>query len=167
MNKFPRQGLGYDVHELVEGRDLVLGGVRIPYERGLLGHSDADVLTHAVMDALCGALNLGDIGKLFPDTDPAYKDIYSLDLLARIAQLMHDKGYMVGNVDTVLCAEQPKLAPYRQEIQKNFARVLACDEEQISIKATTTEKLGFVGREEGMAAMATVLLFPRPEEEAV
>lgn len=163
MKKLPRQGIGYDVHELVEGRRLILGGVDIPFERGLLGHSDADVLVHAIMDAICGALCLGDIGKLFPDTDMKYKDIDSLVLLREVARHMREAGYEIGNVDSVVCAQRPKLAPHIARMRERIAEALGCDVSQVSVKATTTERLGFVGREEGFESMATVLLWPSEE----
>lgn len=156
-----RIGLGYDVHPFAEGRRLVLGGVDLPFERGLLGHSDADVLVHAIMDSLCGALCLGDIGKLFPDTDPAYLNISSMILLERVMARVQEAGYELGNVDVVVCAERPKLRPYIDEMRRRLAQVLEAPLEAVSIKATTTEHLGFVGREEGIAAMATVLLYPK------
>lgn len=159
-----RVGTGYDVHRLVEGRKLVLGGIEIPFEKGLLGHSDADVLTHAIMDALCGALCLGDIGKLYPDTDPKYKDISSLRLLRGIMDRVEDRGYTIGNVDVVVMAQRPKLAPHIDAMRKKLAEVMDCRVDQVSVKATTTEGLGFVGREEGMAAMASLLLFSKDEE---
>ncbi len=154
-----RQGVGYDVHELVEGRKLILGGVEIPFEKGLLGHSDADVLVHAIMDAICGALKLGDIGKLFPDTDQQYKDISSIYLLEKIREIMDEKHYTIVNVDSIVCAQRPKLAPYIENMCENIAGALHCEVDRISVKATTTEKLGFVGREEGYASYATVLLY--------
>ena len=153
-----RIGHGYDVHRLVEGRKLILGGVEIPWEKGLLGHSDADVLIHAVMDALSGAARLGDIGKLFPDTDPAYKDISSLKLLGEVARLLRERGWSVVNIDATLIAQAPKVAPYRQTMVDNIAGVLGVDAEQINVKATTEEKLGFTGDGSGMAAHAVVLL---------
>ncbi|WP_297789977.1 2-C-methyl-D-erythritol 2,4-cyclodiphosphate synthase [uncultured Anaerococcus sp.] len=153
-----RIGIGYDVHKLVEGRDLVLGGLKVDYKLGLLGHSDADVLTHAIMDAILGALCLPDIGNLFPDTDPAYKDIYSIDLLDRVVALMEERGYRIGNLDTVTICEMPKIAPIREEIRQILAKHLKCDIENISIKASTSEKLGFTGRGEGIEARAVVLL---------
>lgn len=153
-----RIGIGYDVHKLVEGRDLVLGGLKVDYKLGLLGHSDADVLTHAIMDAILGALCLLDIGNLFPDTDPAYKDIYSIDLLDRVVALMEERGYRIGNLDTVTICEMPKIAPIREEIRQILAKHLKCDIENISIKASTSEKLGFTGRGEGIEARAVVLL---------
>lgn len=154
-----RQGVGYDVHELVENRKLILGGVEIPFEKGLLGHSDADVLVHAIMDAICGALKLGDIGKLFPDTDQRYKDISSIYLLEKVRELMDERNYVIVNVDSIVCAQRPKLAPYIEEMCENIAKALKCSTDRISVKATTTEKLGFVGREEGYASYATVLLY--------
>ena len=153
-----RIGHGYDVHRLVEGRRLILGGVDIPWERGLLGHSDADVLTHAVMDALAGAARLGDIGKLFPDTDPAYAGISSLKLLEEVGKLLKEKNYAVVNVDVVLLAQAPKVGPYRQQMAENLAAALEIDEEQMNVKATTEEGLGFTGDGSGMAAHAVVLL---------
>ena len=153
-----RIGHGYDVHRLVEGRRLILGGVDIPWEKGLLGHSDADVLTHAVMDALAGAARLGDIGKLFPDTDPAYAGISSLKLLEEVGKLLKEKNYAVVNVDVVLLAQAPKVGPYRQQMAENLASALAIDVEQMNVKATTEEGLGFTGDGSGMAAHAVVLL---------
>ena len=153
-----RIGHGYDVHRLTEGRKLILGGVDIPWEKGLLGHSDADVLTHAVMDALSGAARLGDIGKLFPDTDSAYKGISSLKLLGEVARLLQDRGWSVVNIDATLIAQAPKVAPYRQTMVENLAGTLGIDTEQVNVKATTEEKLGFTGDGSGMAAHAVVLL---------
>lgn len=153
-----RIGHGYDVHRLVEGRRLILGGVEIPWEKGLLGHSDADVLTHAVMDALAGAARLGDIGKLFPDTDPAYAGISSLKLLAEVGKRLNEKRYAVVNVDVVLLAQAPKVGPYRQQMAENLAAALGIDVEQMNVKATTEEGLGFTGDGSGMAAHAVVLL---------
>ena len=153
-----RIGHGYDVHRLVEGRRLILGGVDIPWEKGLLGHSDADVLTHAVMDALAGAARLGDIGKLFPDTDPAYAGISSLKLLEEVGKLLKEKNYAVVNVDVVLLAQAPKVGPYRQQMAENLAAALEIDVEQMNVKATTEEGLGFTGDGSGMAAHAVVLL---------
>ena len=153
-----RIGHGYDVHRLVEGRKLILGGVDIPWEKGLLGHSDADVLTHAVMDALAGAARLGDIGKLFPDTDPAYAGISSLKLLVEVGRLLREKGYAVVNVDAVLLAQAPKVGPYRPQMADNLAQALGVGVEQINVKATTEEGLGFTGDGSGMAAHAVVLL---------
>ena len=153
-----RIGLGYDVHKLVENRKLILGGVEFQYEKGLLGHSDADVLVHAIMDAILGALNLPDIGNLFPDTDDEYKDIYSIKLLDKVVELMEEKSYKIGNLDTVIICEMPKIAPKREEIQKKLAEHLKTDIENVSIKASTSEKLSFTGRGEGIEARAVVLL---------
>jgi len=153
-----RIGHGYDVHRLVEGRRLILGGVEIPYERGLLGHSDADVLTHAVMDALTGAARLGDIGKLFPDTDPAYAGISSLLLLREVGCLLREKGFAVVNIDATLLAQAPKVGPYRREMEEKLAEALGVAAEQVNVKATTEEGLGFTGDGSGMAAHAVVLL---------
>ena len=153
-----RIGLGYDVHKLVENRKLILGGVEFQYEKGLLGHSDADVLVHAIMDAVLGALNLPDIGNLFPDTDDEYKDIYSIKLLDRVVELMEEKSYKIGNLDTVIICEMPKISPKREEIQKKLAEHLKTDIENVSIKASTSEKLSFTGRGEGIEARAVVLL---------
>lgn len=153
-----RIGHGYDVHRLVEGRDLILGGVNIPYEKGLLGHSDADVLTHAVMDALLGAAALGDIGNHFPDTDPAYKGADSLKLAEHVAALLANQGYCIGNVDATVIAQAPKLAPYIPFMKQNLARALGCDADQINVKATTEEHLGFTGEGLGIAAHAVCLI---------
>ena len=153
-----RIGTGYDVHELVEGRRLVLGGIEIPFEKGLLGHSDADVLIHAIMDSILGALALGDIGLLFPDTDMKYKDIDSKILLKRVVEVMKDNNFQIGNVDVVVMAQRPKLRPYIDEMRSVISEILLTDIKNVSIKATTTEKLGFVGREEGIAAQAVVIL---------
>ena len=153
-----RIGQGYDVHRLTEGRDLILGGVKIPYDKGLLGHSDADVLVHAVMDALLGAAALGDIGEHFPDTDPRYKDMDSMKILAKIYEMMKEKKYHIGNVDATILAEKPKMAPYIQQMRQNISDCLHCSMDQISIKATRGEKMGFVGKEEGMVAMSICLL---------
>ena len=153
-----RIGHGYDVHRLVEGRKLIIGGVDIPYEKGLLGHSDADVLTHAVMDAVVGALGLGDIGKHFPDTDPAYKGADSMVLLRRVAEVMREKGYTVGNVDATILAQAPKMAPHITAMRENIARGLGTAVDRISVKATTEEKLGFTGAGEGIAVHAVCLL---------
>ena len=153
-----RIGHGYDVHRLVEGRRLILGGVDIPWEKGLLGHSDADVLVHAIMDALTGAAQLGDIGKLFPDTDPAYADISSLKLLREVGRLLSEKGFAVVNIDATLLAQAPKVGPYRPRMAANVAEALGIDPEQVNIKATTEEGLGFTGDGSGMAAHAVVLL---------
>ena len=153
-----RIGSGIDYHKLVEGRDLWLGGVKIPHHKGALGHSDADVLLHAICDALLGALCLGDIGVHFPDTDAAYKNIDSKILLKKIAELIAAEGYAVVNVDSTLSLQAPKIKPYVAEMQKAIAGLLMVTEKDVSIKATTTEQLGFVGREEGLMASATVLL---------
>ena len=153
-----RIGHGYDVHRLVEGRALTLGGVKIPYEKGLLGHSDADVLLHAVADALLGAAGLGDIGRHFPDTDPAYKDADSLKLLACVAQKVQAAGYKTGNVDVTVIAQKPKLKDYIPQMQKNIAAALDVAESQINVKATTEEHLGFTGDGSGMACHAVCLL---------
>ncbi|MDP4126494.1 MAG: 2-C-methyl-D-erythritol 2,4-cyclodiphosphate synthase [Bacillota bacterium] len=147
-------GIGYDVHALVKGRLLILGGVEIPYERGLLGHSDADVLIHAIMDALLGALALGDIGAHFPDRDPRYSGISSLSLLEEVMKLVEAQGYRLGNIDSIIVAERPKIAQFIPQIRSNLARVLKTDESCVSVKATTTERLGFEGRGEGIAAQA-------------
>ena len=155
-----RIGMGYDVHRLTEGRDLILGGVKIPYEKGLLGHSDADVLLHAVMDALLGAAALGDIGKHFPDSDPAYKGISSLKLLEHVGELLEREGYTVGNIDATIIAQRPKMAPHIPVMRKNIAEVLRIEENQINIKATTEEGLGFTGSGEGISSQAVCLLFP-------
>lgn len=153
-----RIGHGYDVHRLVEGRKLILGGVEIPWERGLLGHSDADVLVHAVMDALTGASRLGDIGRLFPDTDPAYAGISSLKLLAEVGRLMAERGFAVVNIDAALLAQAPKIAPYKERMAENIAGALGIESERVNVKATTEEGLGFTGDGSGMAAHAVVLL---------
>ena len=151
-------GHGYDVHELVANRDLIIGGVKIPYEKGLLGHSDADVLLHAITDAIIGALGLGDIGHAFPDTNPETQGIASTKILADIYQVMVEKGYRIGNIDTTILAEAPKMAPHLQEMKQIIAEILKTEIENINIKATTTEKLGFIGRREGMACEAVVLI---------
>ena len=153
-----RIGQGYDVHRLVEGRKLILGGVEIPYEKGLLGHSDADVLTHAVMDALLGAAALGDIGKLFPDTDERYRGADSIGLLREVGRVLDENGYRVGNIDCTVVAQAPKLAPHREQMRRNMAQALGVAVDQISVKATTEEKLGFTGDGSGMAAQAIALL---------
>ncbi len=153
-----RVGLGYDVHRLTEGRKLILGGVEIPWERGLLGHSDADVLIHAIMDALLGAAALGDIGQHFPDTDPTYEGISSVRLLVLVGELLKEHGFAVGNIDAVIIAQKPKMAPHIPEMRKNIAKALDIGEERISVKATTEERLGFTGREEGIASQSVCLL---------
>lgn len=153
-----RIGLGYDVHAFAEGRPLVLGGVSVPHERGLLGHSDADVLVHAVMDAVLGALREGDIGRHFPDTDAQYAGVSSIELLRRVATVVDDAGYRVVDVDTVLVCEQPKIAPYRELMRVAIAGALGVELSRVGVKATTTEGLGFEGRGEGIAAQAVTLL---------
>lgn len=158
-----RVGHGYDVHRLTEGRKLILGGVEIPWTRGLLGHSDADVLTHAVMDALAGAARLGDIGKLFPDTDPAYAGVSSLKLLKEVGRLLAEKGFAVVNIDAGLLAQAPKIAPYKAQMAENLAAALGIEPEQVNVKATTEEGLGFTGDGSGMAAHAVVLVEKRTE----
>ncbi len=151
-------GHGYDVHAFAEGRKLILGGVDIPHARGLDGHSDADVLAHALMDALLGAMRADDIGQLFPDTDPAYKGADSLALLSHVAELAREKGYRILDVDCTVAAQAPKMAPHRQAMRENLAAAMGVDVGQVGVKATTTEHLGFVGREEGIAAWAVALL---------
>ena len=153
-----RVGMGYDVHKLVEGRDLILGGVKIPYEKGLLGHSDADVLLHAVMDALLGAAALGDIGKHFPDTDPAYEGASSIKLLEEVGKLIDEKLYVIGNIDATIIAQKPKMAPHIPQMRKNMAEALGITESKINVKATTEEGLGFTGSGEGISSQAICLL---------
>ncbi|MCC3376677.1 2-C-methyl-D-erythritol 2,4-cyclodiphosphate synthase [Cohnella sp. REN36] len=153
-----RVGQGFDVHQLTEGRDCIIGGVRIPYEKGLLGHSDADVLLHAISDAVLGALALGDIGKHFPDTDPAFKDADSVKLLERVWTLATDRGYKLGNADATIIAQAPKMAPHIPAMVEVIARVLGAEPSQVNVKATTSERLGFTGRGEGIAAQAIVCL---------
>lgn len=153
-----RIGQGYDAHQLVEGRKLIMGGVDIPHTRGLLGHSDADVLAHAVADALLGGVRGGDIGKLFPDTDPAYEGADSMKLLAAVADFVRDRGYEILDVDSVIAAQAPKLSPYRDQMRENLARAMGISPENVGVKATTTEHLGFEGREEGISATAVALL---------
>ena len=153
-----RTGIGYDVHRLVTGRKLILGGIEIPFEKGLLGHSDADVLVHAVCDALLGSVGLGDIGLHFPDTDPTYKDISSLILLAEANKMVCNKGFRIQNIDTIIFAEAPKINPYRKTMQQNLASSLEVDPGCINIKATTTEGLGMIGKGEGIGAMSVVLI---------
>jgi 2-C-methyl-D-erythritol 2,4-cyclodiphosphate synthase len=153
-----RIGHGYDVHQLVEGRKLILGGVDIPWEKGLLGHSDADVLLHAISDAILGAVGEGDIGRHFPDTDPRYKGADSLKLLEHVMALAREKGYRLGNVDATIVAQRPKLAPSIPQMRENIARTLAAEADRVNVKATTTEQLGFAGRGEGIAAYAVALL---------
>lgn len=153
-----RVGMGYDVHKLVEGRKLILGGVEIPYEKGLLGHSDADVLVHALMDALLGAAALGDIGKHFPDNDQKFKDIDSMLLLKEVGNILKEHNYSISNIDTTIVAQRPKLAPFIGQMRQRIAQVLALDEDQVSVKATTTEGLGFAGEGLGIAAYGVCLL---------
>ena len=153
-----RIGQGYDVHRLTEGRKLILGGVEIPYEKGLLGHSDADVLIHAVMDALLGAAALGDIGQHFPDTDPAYKGISSIELLGKVGALLEEKGYVIENIDATIIAQRPKLASYSPQMEENIPEALHLDPSRVSVKATTEEGLGFTGSGEGIASQAITLL---------
>ena len=153
-----RVGHGYDVHRLVQDRPLILGGVEVPYEKGLLGHSDADVLIHAVMDALLGAAALGDIGQHFPDTDPAYKGISSVELLKKVGELLDEKGFVIENIDSTIIAQRPKLASYRPQMAANIADALHLDVSRVSVKATTEEGLGFTGNGEGISAQAIALL---------
>ena len=153
-----RVGMGYDVHRLTENRELILGGVKIPYEKGLLGHSDADVLIHAIMDALLGAAALGDIGKHFPDTDPEYKGISSIKLLEHVGRLIEEQLYVIGNIDATIIAQRPKMAPYIEQMRENVARALHLEIGQVNIKATTEEGLGFTGSGEGISAQAVCLL---------
>lgn len=153
-----RIGIGYDVHKLVENRALILGGVNIPHSKGLLGHSDADVLLHSIMDSLLGALALGDIGKHFPDTDQCYKNISSLLLLKKVGELINSRGYLIENIDSTIIAQKPKLSPYITEMRKNIAHTLEIDIDRVSVKATTEEGLGFSGREEGIASQSICLL---------
>lgn len=153
-----RIGHGYDVHKLTEGRRLILGGVEIPYEKGLLGHSDADVLVHTVIDSLLGAAALGDIGKLFPDSDPAYKGADSIELLKEVCRVIAEKGYSVGNIDSTVCAQAPKLAPYINQMRKNIAAACKIDISQVSVKATTEEGLGFTGEKLGISATAVCII---------
>ncbi|MEK3784028.1 MULTISPECIES: 2-C-methyl-D-erythritol 2,4-cyclodiphosphate synthase [unclassified Paenibacillus] len=153
-----RVGHGFDVHQLVEGRPCIIGGVTIPYEKGLLGHSDADVLLHAIADSILGALGLGDIGRHFPDTDPAFKDADSLKLLEQVWVMAAEKGYKLGNVDATIIAQKPKMAPYIPQMVEVIAKALDAEVEQVNVKATTTEQLGFTGRGEGIAAQSVVCL---------
>ncbi|MFC5713768.1 2-C-methyl-D-erythritol 2,4-cyclodiphosphate synthase [Thalassorhabdus alkalitolerans] len=153
-----RIGQGFDVHQLVEGRPLIIGGIEIPHEKGLLGHSDADVLLHTIADACLGAIGEGDIGKHFPDTDPAFKDADSAELLQHVYMLVKKQGYELGNIDCTIMAQRPKMAPYIQGMREKIAELLEGDVSQVNVKATTTEKLGFTGREEGIASQAVVLL---------
>ncbi|WP_411348988.1 2-C-methyl-D-erythritol 2,4-cyclodiphosphate synthase [Paenibacillus sp. WLX2291] len=153
-----RIGQGFDVHQLVEGRPCIIGGVTIPYEKGLLGHSDADVLLHTIADAALGALALGDIGKHFPDTDPEFKDADSVKLLQHVWRLIRERGYVLGNVDATIIAQKPKMAPYIPQMAEVIASVLQAEIDQVNVKATTTEWLGFAGRGEGIAAQAVICL---------
>ena len=153
-----RIGLGYDVHRFAENRKCIIGGVDIPYEMGLLGHSDADVLLHAIADALLGAAAMGDIGHLFPDTDDEFKDADSLVLLAKVVDVIKDKGYKIGNIDSTVIAQAPKLAPYINDMRANIAKACDCDIDRISVKATTEEKLGFTGAKQGIAAHAVCII---------
>ncbi|WP_032120605.1 2-C-methyl-D-erythritol 2,4-cyclodiphosphate synthase [Clostridium amazonitimonense] len=154
-----RIGLGYDVHKLVENRDLILGGVIVPHEYGLLGHSDADVLVHAIMDSILGAACLGDIGRHFPDNNATYKNISSLELLSKVLELITQKGFIVGNIDATIIAQKPKLSPYIDKMRSNISKTLNIDIDKINIKATTEEGLGFTGNEEGIASQSICLLF--------
>lgn len=156
-----RFGMGYDVHQLVENRKLIIGGVNIPYEKGLLGHSDADVLLHAISDALLGAAALGDIGKHFPDTDPRYKGADSLKLLEEVGNLLAEKGYVVGNVDATIVAQKPKMLPHIPQMRENIAKVLHVDIDQINVKATTEEHLGFTGSGQGISSYAVAGIEPK------
>ena len=156
-----RIGIGYDVHKLVENRKLIIGGVTIPHEKGLDGHSDADVLVHAIMDSLLGALAMGDIGKFFPDTDMKYKDVDSMLLLKEVASFINEKGYKIGNIDSVIIAQQPKMAPFIDSMRVRIAQVLEIDVEQVGVKATTTEHLGFEGRKEGISSSSVAILFKK------
>lgn len=156
-----RIGMGYDVHRLVEDRKLIMGGVEIPYKLGLLGHSDADVLLHAIMDSLLGAAALGDIGRHFPDTDAKYKGICSLSLLREVSNLLKNKGYLILNIDATIIAQKPKMAPYIPQMVKNIAEALQLDEDSINIKATTEEGLGFTGKEEGISSQSICLIKKR------
>ena len=153
-----RIGFGYDVHQLVEDRKLIIGGIKIPFEKGLLGHSDADVLVHAIMDSILGALALGDIGKHFPDTDNEYKDISSIELLSRVYNMMYESGYTIGNIDATIVAQRPKIAPYIEAMRKMVSDTLHMSIDDINIKATTTEWLGFVGREEGISSYSVCII---------
>ncbi|MBR1737195.1 MAG: 2-C-methyl-D-erythritol 2,4-cyclodiphosphate synthase [Firmicutes bacterium] len=153
-----RIGIGYDVHKLTTDRKLIMGGVDIPYEKGLLGHSDADVLIHAIMDSMTGAAKLGDIGRLFPDTDDRYKGISSIKLLSEVNRLLTEKGYVIGNIDAVIIAQKPKMMPHIPQMEKNIADCLGIDTDKINVKATTEEGLGFSGRGEGIAAKAVCLI---------
>ncbi len=159
-----RIGQSIDIHQLVENRDLILGGVKIPYKKGLLGHSDADVLVHAIAEAIIGALALGDLGAHFPDNDPKYEGISSLILLEEVYKMMIANNYVIGNLDATVLIEEPKLAPYKKQMQQNISDILHCDVSQVNIKATRGEKLGFVGNKEGVVALAVVLLEEKKEK---
>ncbi len=159
-----RIGQSTDIHKLVEGRDLILGGVKIPFEKGLLGHSDADVLLHAICESIIGALGMGDLGRHFPDTDPKYKGADSMILLAAVEELMRNNGYRIGNLDALVIIEKPKLAPYINQMKENVAKILNCPLQDINIKATCAEKLGFIGSSDGAVAQAVVLLAGRENE---
>lgn len=161
-----RIGFGYDVHQLVEGYDFWLGGIKVPHSVGAMGHSDADVLIHVICDALLGAANLRDIGYHFPDTDPQYKGIDSKKLLKNVVALLRSKNYEIGNIDSTICLQKPKINPYIEEMQRCLSAEMKISNEDISIKATTTEKLGFVGREEGVSAYAVVLIYKVEQESA-
>ncbi|TXC85576.1 2-C-methyl-D-erythritol 2,4-cyclodiphosphate synthase [Metabacillus litoralis] len=156
-----RVGQGFDVHQLVEGRPLILGGIDIPYEKGLLGHSDADVLLHTVADACLGAIAEGDIGKHFPDTDPEFKNADSAELLSHVWKLVKDRGFELGNIDCTIIAQKPKMAPHIEKMRARIAELLEADISQVNVKATTTEQLGFTGRQEGIASQATILIQKR------
>jgi len=160
MTRYPhyRTGIGFDVHSFAERRKLILGGIEIPFEKGLAGHSDADALIHAICDAILGALSLGDIGAHFPDTDPKFKNIDSTILLAKVNELINAENYEVVNVDSVIMLQRPKILPYVNQMKEKISGILGVEINQVSVKATTTEKLGFVGREEGISVMATVLI---------
>ena len=162
-----RIGTGYDVHKLVEGRKLIMGGVEIPYEKGLLGHSDADVLAHAIMDALLGAAALGDIGKHFPDTDERYKGADSMELMRQVRRILEENCYLIGNVDATIIAQAPKMRPYIDQMRQNIADALLIDLSQVSVKATTEERLGFTGRGEGISVQAVTLITSPMDLEAV
>lgn len=161
MNQPFRVGIGFDVHAFAEKRKLIIGGIEIPYEKGLMGHSDADFLLHAISDALLGAASLGDIGQHFPDTDPQYKNADSKLLLQKVYELVEHEGYMLGNVDAVVAMQKPKISSFILNMREKIAGILKLELDQISIKATTTEKLGFIGREEGVSAFATVLILKK------
>ena len=153
-----RIGFGYDVHQIVDNRKMIIGGVEIPFEKGLLGHSDADVLVHSIMDSILGALALGDIGKHFPDTDPKYKDISSIYLLSEVSKLMDEKGYSIGNIDGTIVAQRPKMAGHIEEMRRIISEILNTSIDNVNIKATTTEWLGFVGKEEGISSYSVCIL---------